>query len=190
MRFIASFSTIIFLHLATSLVFFVSPIQYSTLSHTSLLEQICRQSPHYHLCTMSLRSSINHRSKADIAGFARLTLEIVNANASITLKHIHRGYVQTMDPRQRENLEGCLASYNMIVKVHLREALNAMNRYDYKVVKQRAYAAGIQAESCGKKFKNSATSPLRDTNRYVQNLFAITMSIVNKLLLPNQPFST
>lgn len=77
----------------------------------------------------------------------------------------------------------------MIVNVHLREALNAMNKGDFKVVKQRAYAAGVQAESCDSKFKSSSISPLRDTNRYVQNLCSITMSIVNKLLWTNQPAS-
>ncbi|XP_004508259.1 cell wall / vacuolar inhibitor of fructosidase 1-like [Cicer arietinum] len=140
---------------------------------------------------MTLRSSINHRSKEDIAGFARLTLEIVNANASITLDRIQKGYyVQTKDKEQKEAMKDCLASYNMIVNVHLKEALNAMNKGDYKIVKQRAYAAGIQAETCDNKFKNSTMKPLKDTNRYVQNLCAIAMSIINKLLLPNQPTST
>lgn len=182
------FSTIFSIHLAISLILFIPPIQ-STLSHTSLLEQICRQSPHYHLCIMTLRSSINHRSKEDIVGFARLTLEIVNANASITLQHIQKGNIQTRDPQQKRALEDCLASYNMIVNVHLREALNAMNKGDFKVVKQRAYAAGVEAESCDSKFKSSSIAPLRDTNRYVQNLCSITMSIVNRLLWTNQPAS-
>lgn len=71
-----SFSTIFSPYLAISLILFIPPIQ-STHSHTSLLEQICRQSPHYHLCIMTLRSSINHRSKEDIVGFARLTLEML-----------------------------------------------------------------------------------------------------------------
>lgn len=181
--------TLIILHLVTSLVFFVPPIQ-SKLSHTSLLEQICRQSPHYHLCVMTLRSSIDHRSKEDIAGFARLTLEIVNANASTTLENIQKVYVKTGDPKLKEALKYCLVSYNVIVKEHLREALNAMNEGDYKVVEQKAYVAIMEAGSCNNKVKNLAIPPLRDTNRYVQNLCAITMSIVNKLNQPYQPIST
>lgn len=183
---LTSFSTIILLQLSTSFILFIPQIQ-STLSHTSLLEQICRQSPHYHLCIMTLRSSINHRSKEDIAGFARLTLEIVKANASIALERIHERFVQSRDPKV---FEDCLASYNMIVKVHLREALNAMNRGDHKVVKQKAYGAGIEAEACNNKIKNLKTLSLRDTNRYVQNLCAITRTIVNNLLQPNQRTST
>ncbi|XP_061357019.1 uncharacterized protein LOC133301412 [Gastrolobium bilobum] len=139
---------------------------------------------------MTLRSSIHHRSKADIAGFARLALEILKANASASLERIHKVYVQTRDPELKGALEKCFASYNMIVKVHLREALNAMDKGDYKVVKQRAYNAGIQAESCDTKFKNLASLPLRDNNRYVYNLCAITVSIVNKLLQPNLLTST
>ncbi|TKY54265.1 Cell wall / vacuolar inhibitor of fructosidase 1 [Spatholobus suberectus] len=139
---------------------------------------------------MTLRSSIHHRSKEDITGFARLTLEIVNANASITLDHIRKVYVQTWDPKLKRALKDCLVSYNMIVKVHLQEALNAMDKGKYKVVQQKAYVAIIEAESCNNKFKNLATSPLRDTNRYVQNLCAITMTIVNKLVQPYQPTST
>ncbi|RHN64393.1 putative pectinesterase inhibitor domain, Cell wall/vacuolar inhibitor of fructosidase [Medicago truncatula] len=174
----------IFLEMATFII--LIPSVQSTLSHTSLLEQICRQSPHYHLCTMTLRSSINHRSKEDIAGFARLTLEIVKANASLTLEHVQKGYIQqTNGLEQKRAMRDCIALYNMIVNVHLREALNAMEKYDYKIVKQRVYAASIQAEICENKFKNSLTKPLKDTNRYVQNLCIIAASIVNKLLLQN-----
>ncbi|KAL5065543.1 hypothetical protein RYX36_027280 [Vicia faba] len=139
---------------------------------------------------MTLRSSINHRSKQDIVGFGRLALRIVNANASITLDHIKKGYIKTTCPMEKEALKDCLASYNMIVNVHLHEALNALNKRDYKIVKQRAYVAGIQAETCDNKFKNSTRKPLRDTNRYVQNLCAIIMSIVNKLISTNQPTSS
>lgn len=182
---LASFSTFILLQLSISLGFFVPPIQ-SILSHTSLLEQICRQSPHYHLCVMTLRSSIHHRSKADIAGFAHLTLEIVNANASITLEHIPKFHGQTEDPKLKMALKDCLVSYNTIVKVHLREALNAMDVGDYRAVQQKAYVTIIEAESCNTKFRNLATSPLRDTNRYVQNLCAMAISIAKKLVLPYQ----
>ncbi|CAJ2654061.1 uncharacterized protein LOC123922243 [Trifolium pratense] len=141
---------------------------------------------------MTLRSSINHRCKEDIAGFARLTLQMINANVSITLDHIQKGDVQlqTNEPKQKEAMKDCLALYNMIVDVHLHEALIAMDKSDYKVVKQRAYAAGVQARTCDDKFKDSTMKPLKDTNRYVQNLCAITMSIVNKLLLPNKPTFT
>ncbi|KAK7363453.1 hypothetical protein VNO77_05597 [Canavalia gladiata] len=183
---LTSFSTIFLLHLGTSLVFFIPPIE-STLSHTSLLEQICRQSPHYHLCVMTLRSSIHHRSKADVAGFARLTLEIAYANASVTIENIRKVYVQIRDNEQKGVLEDCFASYNRIVKVHLREALNAMGKSDYKVARQRVYAAGIQAESCNSKIKNPINFPLRDTNRYMINLCAISLSIIDKLLQTNQP---
>ncbi|KAL2338932.1 hypothetical protein Fmac_013378 [Flemingia macrophylla] len=181
---LASSSKNILLYLIT-LIFFVTPSQ-SILSHTSLLEQICRQSPHYHLCAMTLRSSIHHRSKEDIAGFARLTLEIVNANATITLERIDKVYAQIEDPKLKKALKYCIGSYNMIVKSLLQEALNAMDKGDYKVVQQKAYVAILEAESCNNKFNNLVTSPLRDTNRYVQNLCAITMSIVNKLVQPHQ----
>ena len=139
---------------------------------------------------MTLRSSIHHRSKADIVGFARLILEIANANASVALEHAHKVYEQTRDPKLKAALEDSLASYNMVVKVYLREALNAMDKGDYNVVKHRAHAAGIQAESCEKKFRNMIDTPLRDSNRYVRNLCAIAVSIVNKLLQANKPTST
>ncbi|KAK7388019.1 hypothetical protein VNO78_22820 [Psophocarpus tetragonolobus] len=178
--------TFIFLHLVASLLFFIPPIQ-SILSHTSLLEQICRQSPNYHLCVMTLRSSIHHKSKADIAGFAHLTLEIVYANASITLERLHKIYVQTDDPKLKMALKDCLVSYNLIVKTYLRNALNALQNGDYKVVQQKTSITIIEVESCNNKFRNLATSPLRDTNIYVQNLCSITMSIVNKLFYTYQP---
>jgi len=175
--------TMIFLQMATFII--LIPSVQSTLSHTSLLEQICRQSHHYHICTMTLRSSINHRSKEDIAGFASLTLEIVKANASLTLEHAQKSYIQANGLEQKRAMRDCLALYNMMVNVHLREALNAMEKCDYKIVKQRVYAASIQAQTCENKFKNSSTKPLKDTNRYVQNLCIIATSIVNKLLLQN-----
>ncbi|KAJ1418664.1 Pectinesterase inhibitor domain [Sesbania bispinosa] len=135
---------------------------------------------------MTLRSSVHHKSKTDVAGFARLTLEIVNANASVALKLLQEGYEHNTHPELKGALEDCRVSYNMLVKVHLREALIAMDIGDYKVVKQRTYAAGLQAQSCDNKFKGSKVSPLKDTNRYVQNLCAIALSIVNRLIQPNQ----
>jgi len=179
------FSTTNFLQMAMFII--LIPSVQSTLSHTSLLDQICRQSHHYHICTMTLRSSINHRSIEDIAGFARLALEIVRANASLTLEHVQKGYIQTNGLEQNKAMKDCLALYSLIVNVHLREALNAMKKCDYHIVKQRVYAASIQAETCENKFKNSSTKPLKDTNRYVQNLCIIATSIINKLLFQNHP---
>ncbi|ESW26396.1 hypothetical protein PHAVU_003G116500 [Phaseolus vulgaris] len=184
-----SSSTFILIQLVTSLIFLITPIL-SILTHAGLLEQICHQSPNYHLCVMTLRSSIHHRSREDMAGFARLTLEIVNSNSSTTLEHIHKSYGETTNPKVKKALEYCLVSYNTIVDVHLREALDAMKESNYKIAQQKIYVIIIEVESCNNKFKNLVISPLRNTNRYVQNLCSITISIINNLIQPYQPIST
>ncbi|KAK7259872.1 hypothetical protein RIF29_25487 [Crotalaria pallida] len=184
-----SCSTLVPFYLAFLSTSFIPPTQ-STLSHTSLLDQICRQSPHYHSCIMTLQSSIHHRSKDDIAGFAHLALEIVNAHASVTFECVTKLYVQNKNLQVNQTFESCVALYNMIVKIHLPEAVVAMEKGDYNVAKQKAYVAAIQASSCENTFSNSNSSSLRDSNRYVYNLCAIIVSIINKLLLPNQPYSS
>ncbi|WVZ10830.1 hypothetical protein V8G54_015360 [Vigna mungo] len=179
-------TSFISINLVISLIFLVAPIQ-SILSHTGLLEQICGQSPDYHLCVMTLRSSIQHRSKEDMTGFTRLTLHIMNDNASSTIEHVHKDYWQISDLEVKKALKYCLISYNRVIDTHLREALNAMEEGDYKIVKQIIHIIDLEIESCNNKFKNLTISPLRDTNRYMQNLCSVTVSVVNHLIQRYQP---
>lgn len=180
---LSSFSTIILLHLTTSSIFFIPPIQ-CTLHRPTLVEQICRKTPNYHLCVFTLKShsrSQHGQSRVDIAGFARTALQAVAVNASAALKYVHKVYGQTSDIKMKTALGNCIASYTKIVKVHLPEALNCVYRGDYKGVKSGVYAVGNLAISCENKCKATTSSPLRDSNRYVQNLCGIAVSIANYL---------
>jgi len=125
-----------------------------------------------------------------MAGFARLTLEIVNVNASTTLEHIHKYYRQTTNHKVKKALKYCLGSYNTILYVYLRKALNAIEKRDYKIAKQGTYVIILEIESCNNKFRNLVISPIRDTNPYIQNLCSITISIVDNLIQSHQPTLT
>ncbi|XP_061350373.1 uncharacterized protein LOC133295545 [Gastrolobium bilobum] len=180
----SSFSPIMLIHLATLSIFFIPQIQ-CTIPKTRLVDQICRKTPHYHLCVLTLNSHLQYsqhrRSSVDIASCARTTIEIVAANASATLQHVHKVYMQTNDPQEKNALASCTASYTKIVKVLLPEAITCMDKGDYKGVKQGVFIAGNLALSCEKKCKDTNTSSLKDSNRYVENLCAVAVSIVTKL---------
>ena len=176
-------STIILLHMATSSIFFIPPIQ-CTLPQPGLVETLCRKTPHYHLCVFTLKSHLRplqRRSSADIAGLARIALEVVAANASATLDYVQKVHAQTNDTQLKTSLESCTASYTKMVKELLPEALSCMDKADYKGVKRNAYTAGNLAGSCENKCKEGSSAVMTDANIYAQNLCTIVVSIVSKL---------
>ncbi|KAE9599215.1 hypothetical protein Lal_00044077 [Lupinus albus] len=180
---LSSFSTIILFHLATSSIYFISPIQ-CTLNRPSLVEQICRKTPHYNLCVSTLKSHLVSQhgpSRVNIEGFARTTLQAIAVNASAALKHVHKVFEQTNDKQMRIALDSCIASYNNIVKVLLPEAISCINNGDNKGVKSGASAIANLVISCENKCMAKTNSPMTYSNQYVQNLCAIAASIVNYL---------
>jgi pectinesterase inhibitor-like protein len=182
---VSSFSTIIFLTIISS-IFLIPPIQCHQ-PKLDLVEQICRKTPHYHLCLLTLKSnpySQHLTSNTDISGFVRITLEVVAARAPVILEQLRNVYAQTEHTQLKAALDSCIASYTKISKELVPQAQKCVDKGDYNGVKQSAYTAGNLADSCEKKCNgttSSAISPLGDSNKYVKNMCAITVSIVTKL---------
>ncbi|XP_004486537.1 uncharacterized protein [Cicer arietinum] len=180
---VSSFSIIIFFTIISS----IQPIQ-CNLPMSGSIEQICRKTPHYHLCLITLKSNLysqqfTQTQSVDISGYVRVTLEVVAAKAPLILEQLHEVYAQTQHTQLKNALDSCITSYTKISKELIPQALNCVDKRDYNGVKQSAYVAGNLAASCEKKCygtTSSSASPLGDNNQYVQDMCQITASIVTK----------
>ncbi|KAL1320763.1 hypothetical protein HN51_065466 [Arachis hypogaea] len=180
---LSTFSTIIALHFAISCLFLIQPIQ-STIPKPGLLETVCRETPHHYLCVFILKSHLQPlqlRSGVDVAGFARIALEVVAANASATIDRIKEIQKQSEDKKLKSSLESCIVSYTKIVNVLLPQALKCMDKGDYSCANRNAFIAGTLAGSCEKKCKESSSAVMTDTNIYMQNICSIAVSIITKM---------
>ncbi|MED6158189.1 hypothetical protein PIB30_030472 [Stylosanthes scabra] len=183
---ISTFSTFIALVFAISCLFLIQPT-HSTRQKLSLLESTCKKTPHYHLCVFVIESHLQPlqlRSGIDVTGYARIALEVVAANASVTLDHIVEIEKQSDDKKLKSSLGSCIVSYTKIVNELLPKALNCMDKSDYNCANRNAFIAGTLADSCEKKCKASSSAVMTDTNIYMKNLCSIAVSIINQMAVP------
>ncbi|XP_057430927.1 cell wall / vacuolar inhibitor of fructosidase 1-like [Lotus japonicus] len=176
----SSISTIILI----SSLLMIAPIQCHF--QPSLIENICRTTPHYHLCVLTLKTQqiVIH----DMASCARVILKVMIARAPVVLERIQTVLAAANnEPQLKTAMDSCSNFYTQITKELLPKALSCMEKGDYKGAQQGADAAGKLAASCASKCNNKtggsagATSPLGDSNLYVQNMCSITVSITKQL---------
>jgi len=183
---VSSFSIIILLTISS--IFFIPPIQCHQLPKLDLVKSICRKTPHYHLCVITLKSNIyalkHLTSNNDVSGFVRVTLKVVATRAPVILNQLHTIYAQTKDTRLKAALDNCIASYTKISKELVPQAQKCVDKGDYNGVKQSATTAESLADSCGKKCNGTTSSAvvsqLGDSNQHVKNMCAITVSLVTQ----------
>ncbi|AES64956.1 putative pectinesterase inhibitor domain-containing protein [Medicago truncatula] len=82
--------------------------------------------------------------------------------------------------RLKAALDNCIASYTKISKELVPQAQKCVDKSDYNGVKQSATTAGNNWLILVRR-NAMAISPLGDSNQYVKNMCAITVSIVTKL---------
>jgi pectinesterase inhibitor-like protein len=180
---VSSFSTMIIL-LTISSILFIQPIQCARPNQDLVLE-ICQKSPNYSLCLITLKSNLNTHhldsNANDVSGFARITLEVIAARAPLILRQLQNVDAQTDHTQLKSCVDSCITSYTKISNELMPQALDFVDKGNLNGAKENAAQAGNLADSCEKNCNGStstAVSPIGDGNQYVQDMCAITVSMI------------
>ncbi|KAJ7980421.1 Pectinesterase inhibitor-like protein [Quillaja saponaria] len=145
----------------------------------NLIDQTCKKTPYYALCVSSLQS--DPRSKdADVRGLARILVDVMNSKATQTLKQISKLLQGSRVHRVKIALSDCAHSYYAILKADVPEAVEALDKGDFKFAEDGANDAAIEANSCERGF--SGKSMLTQMNIQVHDVAEVLSAIVRLLL--------
>ncbi|KAK7363449.1 hypothetical protein VNO77_05593 [Canavalia gladiata] len=146
-----------------------------------LVDQICRKTPFYDLCSSILHSNPS-TPKDDPKGMALIMVKDILANATDTLSYIEELIKQTSDQQLEQQLAFCAESYIPVVKYILPQAADAISQGRFGFASYCIFDAQKEVSACDKKFSSSNQSPLGDRNSIVQKLVDVAAAIVKLLL--------
>lgn len=92
-----------------------------------LVDQICKKTPFYDLCSSILHSN-PLAPKSDSKGMALIMVNDILANATDTLSYIEELIKQTSDEQLEQQLAFCAESYIPVVKYILPQAADAISQ--------------------------------------------------------------
>ncbi|CAN1195119.1 Cell wall / vacuolar inhibitor of fructosidase 1 [Linum perenne] len=172
---ISSPHTIHLLPLIIILVIFPISVQ----SSDDLINQICKKTPFYRLCSDTLHSAAN-TSSVDIKGLASNFTNIVLSNATETLSYIH-GQLKSGpdDPKTEKALANCAELYIPVVEYNLPQGIDAFNRGYYGFTRYVLSDARNQADACGEKVGGGEVGA---RNEMVSELSDVAAAIVGLLI--------
>lgn len=177
--------TSIFLLLLLLLPIFLPLTQCSNIGldkNEDLIDQTCKQTPHYDLCLSSLQSN-PESSNADVKGLAKIMADILLSSATDALNYMEELIKQAPEPELERSLAFCAELYIPVVKYTLPQAIDALTSGQYKFASYGISDAAKEADACEKKFSGGSTkSPLSDRNSLVKSLSEVTAAIVNILM--------
>ncbi|RDX94089.1 Cell wall / vacuolar inhibitor of fructosidase 1, partial [Mucuna pruriens] len=146
-----------------------------------LVDQICRKTPFYELCSSILRSN-PLAPKSDPKGMALIMVNDILANATDTLSYIEELIKQTSDEQLEQQLAFCAESYIPVVKYILPQAADAISQGRFGFASYCILDAQKEVNACDKKFSGSTQAPLGDRNNIMQKLVDVAAAIVKLLL--------
>lgn len=162
-----------------------------TLTHSSVLlkdeddgdlvDQICKKTPFYDLCSKILHSD-PLTPKTDPKGMALIMVNNILANATDTLSYIEELIKQTSDQKLEQDLAFCAESYIPVVRYILPQAADAINQGRFGFASYCISDAEKEVDACNKKFSGLAQSPLGDRNNIMQKLVDVAAAIVKLLV--------
>ncbi|CAL0325435.1 unnamed protein product [Lupinus luteus] len=162
-----------------------------TLAHSSallegksdgdLVEQICKRTPFYDLCSNILHSN-PLAPKSDPKGIALIMVNNILENATDTLSYIEELIKETSDQLLEQDLAFCAESYIPVVKYILPQAAEAISQGRFGFASYSIADAEKEVDACNKKFPGSTQSPLGDRNNIMQKLVDVASAIVKLLL--------
>lgn len=151
-------------------------------SSTDIIDQICKKTPFYDLCTSILNSS-PPTPKPDLKTIALLMINNILSNATDTLSFIETLIKKTSDREMEQALAFCAESYIPVVKYTLPQAAEAITQNRFGFAGYCVSDAVKEVNSCNKKFLGfGVVSPLGDRNGVVQKLVDVASAIIKQLL--------
>ncbi|OIW20497.1 hypothetical protein TanjilG_13563 [Lupinus angustifolius] len=146
-----------------------------------LVDQICKRTPFYDLCSKILHSN-PLAPKSDPKGIALIMVNNILANATDTLSYIEELIKHTSDQQLEQDLAFCAESYIPVVKYILPQAAEAISQGRFGFASYSIADAEKEVDACNKKFPGSTQSPIGDRNSIMQKLVDVASAIVNLLL--------
>ncbi|KAG4942292.1 hypothetical protein JHK85_046938 [Glycine max] len=134
-----------------------------------LVDQICKKTPFYDLCSSILHSN-PLAPKSDPKGMALIMVNGILTNATDTLSYIEELIKQTSDEQLEQQLAFCAESYIPVVKYILPQAADAINQGRFGFASYCIVDAQKEVNACDKKFSGSTQAPLSDRNDIMQKL--------------------
>ncbi|PON64914.1 Pectinesterase inhibitor domain containing protein [Parasponia andersonii] len=148
---------------------------------SDLIQQTCKQTPHYDLCVSSLESN-PESSGSDLKGLAHIMVDIVLSKATDTLGFIGTLLKKEPDPQLEKALAYCAELYIPVVKYSLPQAIDALTGGFFGFAFYGISDATKQTEACEKNFSGSNKSPLAERNSLLHDLSEVAAAITNILL--------
>jgi pectinesterase inhibitor-like protein len=150
--------------------------------NTTLVDQICKKTPFYDLCSSILNSN-PLTPKTDLKTIALVMVKNILSNATDTLNYIEGLIKKTTDREMEQALAFCAESYIPVVKYTLPQASDAINQNRFGFASYCVNDAVKEINSCNKKFSGlTILSPLGDRNGIVQKLVDVASAIIKQLL--------
>lgn len=146
-----------------------------------LVDQICKKTPFYDLCSSILHSN-PLAPKSDPKGMALIMVNGILTNATDTLSYIEELIKQTSDEQLEQQLAFCAESYIPVVKYILPQAADAINQGRFGFASYCIVDAQKEVNACDKKFSGASQAPLSDRNDIMQKLVDVAAAIVKLLL--------
>ncbi|KAK7291719.1 hypothetical protein RIF29_07092 [Crotalaria pallida] len=146
-----------------------------------LVDQICKKTPFFDLCSNILHSN-PLAPKTDPKGIALIMVNNILANATDTLSYIEELIKQNSDQKLEQDLAFCAESYIPVVKYILPQAAEAISQGRFGFASYSISDAEKEVDACNKKFPGSSQSPLGDRNNIMQKLVDVASAIVKLLL--------
>lgn len=142
-----------------------------------LVDQICKKTPFYDLCVLSLQPN----SGADVKSLASKMANLVLSNVTDTLNFIQGLLKEATGTSLERPLADCAELYIPVVKYNLPQAIDALIRGRYGFANYVFSDVSKQADACEKNFSGENESPLTDRNKLISNLCDVAVAIINIL---------
>ncbi|KAK7329588.1 hypothetical protein VNO77_23758 [Canavalia gladiata] len=166
--------------LASSIPFTLSQPSFTV--NGDWIDQVCKQTPFYDLCSSTLHSK-PLGPKLDLQAASLLMLKTILANATDTLSYIEGLIKDVSDRRLEQALAFCAESYIPIVKYILPQAADAINQRRFAFASYSFSSAVKNVNGCDKKSTALIRPLLGKRNSIVQNLVAVVTALIK--LIPN-----
>ncbi|KAL1334962.1 hypothetical protein HN51_063900 [Arachis hypogaea] len=151
----------------------------STTYSDDLIDQTCKKTPYYELCSNVIHS--NPATPSDPKGMVVIMINYALANATDTLKYIGDLINKVSDHELQNKLAFCAGqSYMPVVKYVLHEAVDSINQGDFDLASHYISNAEKNIVACNKKFTGNQ-SPLSSRNGIMLQLLDISAAILKNL---------
>lgn len=186
MKTLISFSSFLFF-------FFLLFLSLNTISSTNLIHETCkrcsRTDPNlsYNFCVASLKSSPESQRATNLRQLGSISIKLIQRNVTATRHFIKELIIlknRTLSPFQKACLHDCMELYSDAVWT-VADALKAYESKHYAEADVELSSVIDAATTCEDGFaeRKGVVSPLTKRNKDVFQLSAISLSIINMLVI-------